>query len=54
VLAPLRDALLTHGDYYLHFADLKSYLEADQRLCDLYADSNTWAPQGDFECGQLR
>ena len=31
---PLREALLTHGDYYMHLADLKSYLEADERLCD--------------------
>ena len=43
VFAPLRDALLTHGDYYMHLADLKSYLEADQRLCELYADSDGWA-----------
>jgi starch phosphorylase len=43
VFAPLRDALLTHGDYYMHLADLKSYLEADQRLCDLYADSASWS-----------
>jgi starch phosphorylase len=41
--APLRDTLLTHGDYYMHLADLKSYLEADQRLCELYADSDEWA-----------
>jgi glycogen phosphorylase len=40
---PLRDALLTHGDYYMHLADLKSYLEADQRLCELYADPVAWA-----------
>ena len=25
VFAPLRDALLTNGDYYMHLADLKSY-----------------------------
>src|SRR5207253_10251664 len=43
VFEPLRDALLTHGDYYMHLADLKSYLEADQRLCDLYADPDAWA-----------
>ena len=30
VFAPLRDALLTQGDHYMHLADLKSYLEADQ------------------------
>jgi starch phosphorylase len=43
VFAPLYDALLTHGDHYMHLADLKSYLEADQRLRDLYADSDEWA-----------
>ena len=32
IFAPLRDTLLTHGDHYMHLADLKSYLEADQRL----------------------
>ncbi|PYV06403.1 MAG: glycogen phosphorylase, partial [Acidobacteria bacterium] len=29
VFAPLRDTLLTHGDHYMHLADLKAYLEAD-------------------------
>ncbi|HZI47866.1 MAG TPA: glycogen/starch/alpha-glucan family phosphorylase, partial [Pyrinomonadaceae bacterium] len=43
VFNPLRDALLTHGDYYMHLADLKSYLEADERLCTLYADSIEWS-----------
>ena len=43
VFAPLRDTLLTHGDYYMHLADLKSYLEADQRLRELYADPDAWA-----------
>jgi hypothetical protein len=38
VFAPLRDTLLTHGDFYMHLADLKSYLAADKRQCDLYAD----------------
>jgi starch phosphorylase len=43
ILGPLRDALLTHGDYYMHLADLKSYLEADQQLCELYSDSPEWS-----------
>jgi starch phosphorylase len=43
VFTPLRDALLTRGDYYMHLADLKSYLEADQRLRELYADPDGWA-----------
>src|SRR5579864_7983725 len=43
VFEPLRDMLLTHGDHYMHLADLKSYLEADERLCALYADPNEWS-----------
>jgi starch phosphorylase len=43
VFEPLRDTLLTHGDHYMHLADLKSYLEADQRLLELYANPDAWA-----------
>jgi starch phosphorylase len=43
IFAPLRAALLTGGDHYMHLADLKSYLEADQGLCELYADSAGWS-----------
>jgi starch phosphorylase len=43
VFAVLRDTLLTHGDHYMHLADLKSYLDADQQLVDLYAKPDTWA-----------
>ena len=43
IFEPLRGALLTGGDYYMHLADLKSYLEADGRLRELYADSAGWA-----------
>jgi glycogen phosphorylase len=39
---PLRDTLLTHGDYYMHLADLTSYLEADRRLVELYGNSEEW------------
>ena len=42
IFTPLRDALLARGDYYMHLADLKSYLEADQRLREVYADSDAW------------
>ncbi len=42
VFAPLRDTLLTR-DYYMHLADLASYLEADRSLCALYADPDAWA-----------
>ena len=43
VFEPLREMLLTHGDHYMHLADLKSYLKADERLGALYTDSNEWA-----------
>jgi starch phosphorylase len=43
IFSPLRETLLTRGDYYMHLADLASYLEADARLCALYADPDAWA-----------
>jgi starch phosphorylase len=43
IFAPLHNALLRDGDHYMHLADLKSYLAADQRLCELYADGDGWA-----------
>jgi starch phosphorylase len=39
---PLRGALLTHGDYYMHLADLRSYLQADERLTELYQAPGEW------------
>src|SRR3984957_2684708 len=43
IFEPLRDTLLTHGDYYMHLADLTSYLQAQEKLGELYADSGGWA-----------
>jgi glycogen phosphorylase len=43
VFEPLRDVLLTHGDFYMHLADLRSYLGADDRLVELFARSDDWA-----------
>jgi len=43
VFEPLRETLLTQGDRYMHLADLKSYLEADGKLVDLYRDPQAWA-----------
>jgi glycogen phosphorylase len=43
VFEPLRHTLLDGGDFYMHLADLKAYLEADQRLLDLFADRSAWA-----------
>jgi len=38
----IHEVLLTHGDYYMHLADLKSYSEAQARLGRLYADQKSW------------
>jgi glycogen phosphorylase len=37
------DALLTNGDHYMHLADLTSYVQAQDRLGDLYASRAEWA-----------
>jgi len=42
IFDPLRDVLLTHGDYYMHLADLTSYCQAQTRLGALYCDSGAW------------
>ncbi len=42
VSEPLREALLTQGDHYMHLADLAAYLEADRRLLELYAEPEGW------------
>jgi len=43
VFAPLRDVLLTNGDYYMHLADLTSYCRAQEALGALYANPGEWA-----------
>jgi starch phosphorylase len=43
VFGPIMQAVLHGGDHYMHLADLTSYLDADRRLCDLYASSEGWA-----------
>jgi glycogen phosphorylase len=43
IFGPIRDTLLTHGDFYMHLADLKSYLEADAGLTQLWAYPHAWA-----------
>ena len=43
IFDPLRDVLLTGGDYYMHLADLTSYCQAQDRLGALYAHPSEWA-----------
>ena len=39
---PLAKMLMADGDYYLHLADLNSYLDATARMESLYLDSDAW------------
>ena len=40
---PIRETLLTHGDHYMHLADLTSYVGAQDQLGDLYSRTSAWA-----------
>jgi starch phosphorylase len=40
---PLRNTLLTQGDYYMHLADLTSYVKAQEQLGELHAEPKEWA-----------
>ena len=42
VFTPIMDALLRHGDYYFHLADLGSYADAHAQAGALYADQEEW------------
>jgi len=42
IFTAFRDILLTNGDFYMHLADFRPYLEADQKLVELYAQPDNW------------
>jgi starch phosphorylase len=42
IYEPLRDTLLTRGDFYMHLADLNSYAQAQARLGELYTQPEEW------------
>jgi starch phosphorylase len=43
LFGPIRDTLLTHGDHYMHLADLANYVRTQERVAALYADPDAWA-----------
>ena len=43
IFAPIVDALLAHGDYYMHLADLAAYGRAQAEVGKLYLDPSAWA-----------
>jgi starch phosphorylase len=42
VFDPILDALVRHGDHYLHLADLPSYADAQARVGAAYVDQKNW------------
>ncbi len=42
-LRPIWSSLMEHGDHYMHLADFRSYIEAQQRVDALFADPHAWA-----------
>ncbi len=43
VFEPIRETLLTKGDYYMHLADLTGYVETQRMVMALYQDRDAWA-----------
>ncbi|MFO0843070.1 MAG: glycogen/starch/alpha-glucan phosphorylase [Gemmataceae bacterium] len=42
VFGPIRDVLLTKGDYYMHLADLTAYAKAQAAAAGLYRQPDEW------------
>jgi starch phosphorylase len=42
IFAPIADMLLTHGDFYMHLADLTAYARAQSAVSALYKDTDAW------------
>lgn len=43
IFEPIRETLLTRGDYYMHLADLAGYVATQQKVAALYRDRPAWA-----------
>jgi starch phosphorylase len=42
IFGPIWDTLLTHGDHYMHLADLASYVRAQEQAGALYVQRDAW------------
>ena len=43
IFEPIRETLLTRGDYYMHLADLSGYVQTQEKVAALYRDPPAWA-----------
>ena len=51
VFEPIREALLTRGDYFMHLADLSAYARAQAAVGSLYQDTEAWTRKAIINVG---
>ena len=51
VFTPILDTLLTHGDHYMHLADLTSYVKTQEQVGALYQQPDAWARKAILNVG---
>ena len=51
IYRPIWDALLTHGDYYMHLADLSAYVRTQEQVGQLYRQPEAWARRAILNVG---
>jgi starch phosphorylase len=51
IFAPIWDTLLTHGDYYMHLADLAAYVQTQEQVGALYTQPSAWARRAILDVG---
>jgi starch phosphorylase len=51
IFEPIRETLLTRGDFYMHLADMRSYSEAQERVAKLWADPDAFASKAILNVG---
>jgi glycogen phosphorylase len=48
---PIWDTILTRGDYYMHLADLSTYVQTQEKVGALYTQPDAWARQALLNVG---
>ena len=43
IFEPIREMLMTKGDYYMHLADLSDYVATQSRVADVFRSPKAWA-----------
>jgi starch phosphorylase len=51
IYRPIWDILLTHGDYYMHLADLSAYVSIQEQVGQLYRQPEAWARRAILNVG---